>query len=108
MGWGRSQDERLLVHEYIPGGDLNVRPHDCKQGRRIFLWDERLAIVVQVASGLAYLHNSTPHAFHRDVKPENIFLTSGGAKFGDFGLACIARSRRADSAQCDDGAGTRG
>jgi serine/threonine-protein kinase len=47
---------------------------------------EALAIVRQVASGLAHAH--THGVVHRDVKPGNIMLAKGGtAKLGDFGLA---------------------
>ncbi|MCK6460373.1 MAG: serine/threonine protein kinase [Planctomycetes bacterium] len=47
---------------------------------------EALAIVRQVALGLAHAH--AHGVVHRDVKPGNIMLAKGGtAKLGDFGLA---------------------
>jgi serine/threonine-protein kinase len=48
-------------------------------------WEKALGIVVQIARGLEYAH--LQGFIHRDVKPGNIFMTSGGmAKILDMGL----------------------
>ncbi len=50
-------------------------------------------IARQVASGLAAAHAAG--LVHRDVKPENIFITNGGlVKLLDFGIATLAGSPR--------------
>ena len=43
-------------------------------------------LLSHVTSGLRYLHNR--RLVHLDVKPQNIFVSSGVAKLGDFGLCC--------------------
>src|SRR6266851_2337163 len=59
---------------------------------------EAVEIVQQIAEGLghAHLHNIV----HRDVKPSNVILTSGGeAKIVDFGLARFVRTALAGRPQ---------
>lgn len=43
-------------------------------------------IILDIAKALYHIHGSKPVIVHRDVKPENIFLTGDlKAKLGDFG-----------------------
>lgn len=51
-------------------------------------WFERFRIAWEVASALAFLHNSKPNIIHRDLKPSNILLDHNlVSKIGDVGLA---------------------
>jgi serine/threonine protein kinase len=49
----------------------------------------RLVELMQgVISGIAYMHSRNPPVIHRDLKPQNLFISNFGAvKIGDFGLS---------------------
>ncbi|KAI3876792.1 hypothetical protein MKX03_037459 [Papaver bracteatum] len=87
--WGSciEGNERLLVYEYMPQGDL--RKHllrDCVQAEPLS-WKMRLNIALDVASGIKYLHHDAPENFvHCDIKSPNILLGADfRAKLSDFG-----------------------
>ncbi len=46
---------------------------------------EALEVLCDIAEGLAHIHSRG--ILHLDLKPSNVFVTSSGAKIGDFGLA---------------------
>lgn len=78
IGEGGSLQQRLLHHH---------PPVDDRAARHIFR---------QVLAGLAYIHSC--EIVHRDLKSENIVLTSSsdsicGAKIIDFGLSCYEGDR---------------
>lgn len=64
-----------IYYEYCAGGDLgslipigNPAAHPAS-----FIWH----VFIQVAEALDAMHNRGPrHVIHRDVKPENVYLTS--------------------------------
>ena len=52
-------------------------------------------IARDVAGALAYAHGA--RVVHRDVKPENVLVSEGGAVVADFGIAkAISGARGAD------------
>ena len=80
-----------LVSELISGGIMESLIYD-----RSSKWPAvgqitdviKLAISVQCAQGLAYLHSTEPPVVHMDLKPQNILITYNmDAKICDFGLA---------------------
>uniref|UniRef100_A0A0E0ASI3 Receptor-like serine/threonine-protein kinase n=1 Tax=Oryza glumipatula TaxID=40148 RepID=A0A0E0ASI3_9ORYZ len=78
---------RLLVYEYMPNGSLaNLL---FKPDPPLPSWSKRVAIALDVARGLQYLHEDIEvPIIHCDIKPENILIDgSGMAKIADFGLA---------------------
>ena len=79
---GASQGSFYFTMEFVEGENLN---QIIKKRGRLPI-DEALAIVEQVAEALAHAHSRG--IVHRDVKPENILVTTEGiAKVADLGLA---------------------
>lgn len=73
--------ERFIVTELISSGSLRRRLHNSTIE---MTWRERTSIALQVATGLAYLHNIP--LIHRDIKSENVLIDADGrAVVGDFG-----------------------
>lgn len=65
-----------------------------KNGTPPIPWFDRYRIAWEVASALAFLHNSKPKPIiHRDLKPANILLDHNlVSKIGDVGLATMLQS----------------
>ncbi|GAA0163693.1 non-receptor serine/threonine protein kinase [Lithospermum erythrorhizon] len=75
----------MIVTEYLPKGDLGAylkRKGALKPAKA-------LVFAMDIARGLNYLHEHTPHAIiHRDLEPSNILRDdSGHLKVADFGLS---------------------
>lgn len=93
MGFAVNGTQRLLVYEYLSGGDVSRRLQKCARDNVPFTYSQRLSTALDAACGLSHLHNANPKVFHRDIKTANILLDrNGGAKMADFGLACLSRS----------------
>lgn len=83
----RENDELFFVFEYL---DCNLYQL-MKDSDRLFPEARIRAWCHQVFQGLAHIHK---HGyFHRDMKPENLLVTSDAIKICDFGLAREIRSR---------------
>ncbi|KAF8405859.1 hypothetical protein HHK36_007937 [Tetracentron sinense] len=89
QGWCCEGDELVLVYEYMPNGSLDKILHRKSNSAILLTWEQRLKIVLGVASALTYLHEECERQIiHRDVKACNIMLDAEfNAKLGDFGLA---------------------
>ncbi|KFP53181.1 Serine/threonine-protein kinase Nek5, partial [Cathartes aura] len=81
----REKNKLYIVMEYCDGGDLMKRIN--MQHGVLFDEDQILSWFVQISLGLKHIHDKK--ILHRDVKAQNIFLSSNGnvAKLGDFGIA---------------------
>jgi len=79
------EDPLMFAQEYCDGGSLldKVRNPSSYSGREALSWAH------DVAAGMDYLHsrNKGVRIAHRDLKLENILLSNGRAKVGDFGLS---------------------
>nr|KJB65211.1 hypothetical protein B456_010G084700 [Gossypium raimondii] len=69
---GACPENGCLVYEYLENGSLEEHILQ-KSGKPPLPWFIRFRIVFEVASGLAFLHNSKPDPIvHRDLKPDSI------------------------------------
>jgi len=79
---GQEDDIHYIVMEYIDGVTLK----ELIQRKAPFRNDETLGVAIQIASALAEAHSNG--VIHRDIKPQNILVTSHGVvKVTDFGIA---------------------
>lgn len=84
-----------LVLELCAGGTLFDLLHNCWDIP--LSWKQRLRILVDISSGMAYLHGFRKQIIHRDLKSLNIFLmnavedgeTMPDIRIADFGFARI-------------------
>ena len=78
-------DGQFLVMQFIPGDDLAEM---MTRKRGPFPVDQVLTWADQLLDALDYLHTQDPQIVHRDIKPQNLKLTSRGQIILlDFGLA---------------------
>ncbi|XP_049848969.1 stress-activated protein kinase alpha-like [Schistocerca gregaria] len=77
-------DGLILMMEYCANGSL----YDILRSDMSFGWDLFFSIAVEMASGLAVLHQARPCILHRDLKTPNFLIDQDfHCKLGDFGLS---------------------
>jgi serine/threonine protein kinase len=82
-----------LVMEYLPGGSLAER----LQTSGALPWKDAASIGIRLCAALETAHRAG--VLHRDVKPENVFVSGLGApKLGDFGIARLEGAPQTQSA----------
>ena len=79
---GEAGGYHYFVMEYVEGKTL----HEDLSAGKVFSEEQALDIIIQVAHALAHAH--ARGLIHRDIKPKNIIMSSGGVvKLADMGLA---------------------
>ncbi len=95
---GRDGDVNYIVMEFIDGVTLK----DLILKRAPFNNDEILGVAIQISTALEEAHKN--NIVHRDIKPQNIMVTSSGVlKVTDFGIA-----RASSASTMTAGSGTMG
>ena len=77
-----------IVMEYADGGDLYTKIKEQKKAGKLWPEDQILDWFVQICLSVKHIHDKK--ILHRDLKSQNIFMTSGlDIKMGDFGIGTI-------------------
>ena len=80
-----------IVMEHADGGDLTGAIAKRRKSGVRWPEDEVMRIFVQLCLALKHVHEA--NILHRDLKAQNVFLTSRGiVKLGDFGIAKVLDS----------------
>jgi serine/threonine protein kinase len=89
IGFCCERDKRILVYEHMINGSLDS--HLFQSNATVLNWSTRYQIVLGIARGLCYLHQSCRECIiHCDIKPQNILLdVSFVPKIADFGMAAF-------------------
>jgi len=76
----------VILTEYAENGSLKKYLLDKKH----LEWSQIIDFSTQIAEGLNYMHTRSPKGIHRDLKADNILITSDFTlKLADFGLSKI-------------------
>ncbi|GLU07098.1 hypothetical protein SLE2022_240720 [Rubroshorea leprosula] len=88
VGFCAKKSRMLLVYEYMCNGSLDQWIFD-RDKALVLGWQCRRKIILDIAKGLAYLHEGCRQKIiHLDIKPQNILLDENfNAKVSDFGLS---------------------
>ncbi len=85
---GQDGPVHFIVMEYIDGFTLK----DLIKKRAPFENEQMLGVAIQIANAIDHAHSN--NVIHRDIKPQNILVTSGGiVKVTDFGIARATGSK---------------
>merc|ERR1719486_1351263 len=80
-----------IVMDYAEGGDLHQRISITRKARQTFPESQIIRWFTEAVLGLKYMHDK--HVLHRDLKTQNLFLTSADRlRVGDFGISKVLES----------------
>ncbi|MDH3798049.1 MAG: protein kinase [Desulfobacterales bacterium] len=95
--FGSIDDEYFIAMEYLFGKDLRKLTRKARKTAVPLGLENTLYIISRICAGLDYSHNLKDlqgkplNIIHRDINPQNIFLTyEGQVKIIDFGIAKAA------------------
>ncbi|HKO49037.1 MAG TPA: serine/threonine-protein kinase [Polyangiaceae bacterium] len=99
---GSEEGHEFIAMEYLEGQPLsNVQDRAWREEQPGFPLDMQLHVLTLVLEGLEYAHNLADYGdrqlniVHRDVSPQNVFITySGHVKLVDFGIAKTLESSK--------------
>jgi NIMA (never in mitosis gene a)-related kinase len=80
-----------IVMDYADGGDLHDRIHRARKAGKTFEQEKIVRWFTEATLALKYMHDK--HVLHRDLKSQNLFLTSQDRlRIGDFGISKVLES----------------
>ena len=86
------------ISEWLDGVTLDKRIQQSNQNNQPIPLEEQERIIYSILDGLECLHTQVSPIYHRDIKPDNIMLTSSGlVKIMDYGIAKVAHSKKKTS-----------
>lgn len=95
--FGNMNGEYFIAMEYLFGKDLRKLTYKAKEKNVLFDLENTLYVISRVCAGLDYSHHlkdlkgNPLNIIHRDINPQNIFITyEGQVKIIDFGIAKAA------------------
>jgi serine/threonine protein kinase len=95
--FGSMDGEYFIAMEYLFGKDLRRLIHKARENAVPLSLENTLYIISRICAGLDYSHNLRDlqgkplNIIHRDINPQNIFITyEGQVKIIDFGIAKAA------------------
>jgi serine/threonine protein kinase/Flp pilus assembly protein TadD len=95
--FGSMNGEYFIAMEYLFGKDLRRLVHKARENAVPLSLENTLYIISRICAGLDYSHNLKDlqgkplNIIHRDINPQNIFITyEGQVKIIDFGIAKAA------------------
>jgi serine/threonine-protein kinase len=98
---GAEDGQPYIVMEFLEGQSLHRIQQRARHLGKGFPLEMELFVLCQVLEGLEYAHNLTDytgetlHIVHRDVSPQNVFVTyTGQTKLVDFGVAKTLESSK--------------
>lgn len=81
-----AEEQLFIVQDFCDGGSLHDQILAIIEKKSSFPEEQIMQWFVQMAMGLRHIHSKK--VLHRDLKPQNVFLTKKGVvKIGDFGIA---------------------
>ncbi len=86
--FNETETRLFIAMAYCDSGNLSDRIKSAIEQQQWIPEEKIVGWFSQLSLALAFIHEKKPSILHRDVKPENVFLTYGGScvKLGDFGF----------------------
>ncbi|XP_073065059.1 probable inactive leucine-rich repeat receptor-like protein kinase At3g03770 [Primulina eburnea] len=94
----------FLVYEFIPNGNLHTHLSEtCPEKVKVLKWSNRLAVLIDVAKGVHFLHTGViPPSFNNRLKTNNVLIDEHQrAKLSDYGMSIIGDETEKPEAKKD-------